>query len=304
MVRPLAAVLFVLLTTCAAPPEEPAPAAGPVIPFKDWARRAAGRESLDAVDLVPALRQIVRDHRDSPEQILRRAYFLLSLWPDGASWDAVRTALLRDGVLNAQQWLTGDSEKRRYRIEFTVQPAAWKSPGGHSYDLVVAADVQYDVAQGHRSWAAVKEPEAFLQAAIGLEQRDAVRSGNYPAGSIFSQAMEGGAESFGKQLSFVTSIRAQYRVLFNRWVELSSFGFHFRTEFVDHPVAEFNTASQSFYSPSSLDPPIDWKQKLHPGREEEVFNPMRGPWGGSGSSIGDGHAFVRIDAGGPPKDGC
>jgi hypothetical protein len=300
MGRRAAAVLFALLTTCAAPPEPPAP--DPGVPLLDWARRVAGRQSLDPVDLVLALRDVARRHKGSPERMLREAYFLLELWPEGAHWESVRAALNRDGVLNAEQWSRGDGKEANYRIRFTAQPSAWVSPGGHAYDLLVEADVKTTTAKGHKSWSVVKDPEAFLQAAIGLDRNEAARVGGYPPDSCFLKGMQADVESFGKTLSFITSIRARYRMLFNRWVELSSFGFDVDADFVDHPGARFNTGSRSYHLPSSLDPPIDWKRQLHPGREAE--SAFGGARGGGGSSIGDGHAFVPVDAGPPSKEGC
>jgi len=298
-------VAALALASCAAPPE--APAGG--IPFLEVARGIAGRDVLGPADLVPVLRELATRHHDSPEQLIRTAYFVLLLWEEDADWEVVRPTLMRDGVLRAQQWTAGQPGDRWVRIQFTAQPAAWVSPGGHSYDLVVEADVKFDVAGGRRSRGRVRNPEAMLRATINQDRHEAATAGGYPPGSLFLQAMMTGAQiAESKNLPFLTAIQAQYQGLWDRWADLSSFGYDIRAEFVDHPGARFESATQFSSLPATWDPPFDKEERVHPGEKPDRFTEspaelqLRGGWS---SSFGDdGHGFVRADAGDRESDDC
>ncbi|MBI3854489.1 MAG: hypothetical protein HY293_02230 [Planctomycetes bacterium] len=306
MRRRVAGILIGLLAACSATEPSPPPRSG--IRFRDHARAVSGRDVLEPTDLVAALREVARRRRDSPELLLRDAYFLLNLWPDGVDWEVVRPLLAREGVVDTHQWVAGNPEQRWYRFQFTAQPAAWVSPGGHVYDLVVEADLKFDVAPGRRSRGVVKDPEATLRAAINRDRLEAAKAGGYAPGSPFRKAMEAGAHDSRVDLPFLTEIQAQYQGLFDRWSDLSPFGFDVRAEFVDHPVARFNSATQFFYVVAELDPPIGKDDKLMPGEKAEFWlSSEKGiqPGGGLSSSLGeDGHGFVRVESSSRVKDDC
>jgi hypothetical protein len=113
----------------------PAPAAK--LPSREDAQRIAGRAELEAVDLVRALREIAAQHADSPERMLRKAYFLLELWPENADWEKLRPAWLRQGIDEFRQWEWGSNGTTFNRFEFRALRSAWVSPGAQSFDLVV-----------------------------------------------------------------------------------------------------------------------------------------------------------------------
>jgi hypothetical protein len=293
-----AAVL--LLAACAAP-EPPAPEKG--ILLKDYARQVAGRSALGPDELVPALREAAGTHKDSPERLLRAAYFLLELWPGDADWGTVRPALLRSGATQDRQWATGSGTERGYRIEFVAVPSAWVSPGGHRYDLVVSADLKFEIAKGRQTRSLVRDPEASLHATINRDRAQAANEGGYPSDSCFRRVLSNGAGDFYR---FVRTLTARYRWYWDRWADLSAFGFEVDAEFVDHLGGQFETSWSSSGAASTLDPPMDGRKRVRPGEVEDgAYWSLLANLGSRGSSsIGEGHGFVRQDE--PPRSegGC
>jgi hypothetical protein len=149
----------------------------------------------------------------------------------------------------------------------------------------------------------------MLLGVLNQDRHEAAKTGGYPPGSLFLQAMTMGAEIFeSKNLPFLTKVQARYQALWDRWADLSSFGFDVRAEFVDHPAARFESASQHSSLAATWDPPFDKEERVHPGATAESPFGTRGELqarGGWGSSLGDdGHGFVRADAADRDEGGC
>jgi len=252
-----------------------------------------GRSSLEAVELVKALREIADPHRDSPEVLLRKATFLLELWPEGADWDLVRPAWLRDGAVGGEQWTPGSAEHASDRFTMTAVRSVWISPGGQSFDFVVTGEIRFEVTTGRRSRAIVREPEVFLSARINLDRQEALRKGAYPPDCIFRKALEAGPESVGdRKLTHLVWCKASYRSYWHRWIGFSEYAFNVDSEYVDHPAGRFETCWQGFYIPSMLDSPVDPDAPS----SESPRSFLRGLGGGGSSSMGEGHAFVKANS--------
>jgi hypothetical protein len=245
---------------------------------------------IDSLSFVPE--RIRKENADSCQKLLWRSTSALTAACEGRDWVDIVKSLEKQDIRIAHE----NDHQSGASSRFLAKKDIWISPAGIRHDLVLNFETTIQTSRTESTKTVHRSARAglFSEPKISISE---VRAKPSPAGTLLGLLFEeGDVSAAAVKYPIVEELSMEYGVIFDRWAELQSSGFHVLLRVTNGD----RSAGKGFFFtvPSGLDPLQNNKgEKMEAGFVSKDVLGRFQSWGGnewSSSNKAEDHQFWRL----------